>query len=83
MEISLQCIYTYDKREQDMINYVKVPEIAMKNKENLVAFMTTPLTNEEQSDLVKISACVNMDEKPPEWYMKRNGKFYFYNNKLQ
>ena len=81
-KVQLECIYTYNKRDQEMITYKKVPNSALDNKRNFVAFMTTILLGEEYEDLVKISACIQSEEKPPQWYMECNGKFYFNNCKL-
>ena len=77
MTTKLQCIYTFCNREQVIIDFGKLPKIALDNEKNFIAYAKTSLTNPEENELIKISACIMTGEKPPEWYMKCNGKFYF------
>jgi len=78
----LQGIYTYEKKEQEMIDYKFVPENVLDTKDTLVTFITDILTDEERAELRKISVCITCYDTPPKWYTNCNGKFYFIDGKL-
>ena len=78
----IQCIYTYEVKEQEMIDFLKPPKNIMDSQSNFIDYMRLILNDEEHDELVKISACVTSKENMPKWYMDCNGKFYFKNGKL-
>jgi len=76
--MELQCIYSFENGlDQIMVDFKTLPDIAMENEKNFIAFAKTPLTNPEENNLAKISACVMTKSKPPKWFMECWGKFYF------
>jgi hypothetical protein len=82
-----QFIYTYeDALDQEIINYPIMDKKHFKSKEKLIDFAVQELAPSEVEELVKISACISLDENekinPPQWYLDCNGKFYFENGKL-
>jgi len=84
MKVLLQCIYTFDNgMDQVIIDFKKLPETALTNEKNFVAYAKTPLTNPEEDALIKISACIYGEEEPPKWFMECWGKFYFKQPKNQ
>jgi len=82
MKTTIQGIYTYEEKEQEMIDYKIIPENTLDDIDTLSFFMVAILTDDEMSELRKISVCVSSDNKPPEWFMKCNGKLYYENEKL-
>ena len=76
----VQCIYTYNDRDQEMIDFKKFPKTALENERNFLVYVRGILNDAERLDLVKISACVFTDKEPPKWFMACMGKFYFKNN---
>jgi hypothetical protein len=77
--MTIQLIYTFKEKPQDFADYSISPKI-LESKEETVAFVLEPLTEDETKDLVKVSMSVNPDDEtmdPPEWYLKCNGKLWF------
>ena len=92
--ISVNVIFTYDHREQDMIDLIMYKEEFSYHLRNEVAFLKWVIEKSfkdesEAKDLVKISMCVSpqeiSDEEFTKWtgikeFLARGGKYYFQPN---
>ena len=92
--ISVNVIFTYDHREQDMIDLIMYQEEFSYHLRNEVSFLKWVIKNSfrdesEAKDLVKISMCVSpqemSDEEFTKWtgikeFLARGGKYYFQPN---
>ena len=92
--ISVNVIFTYDHREQDMIDLIMYKEEFSYHLRNEVSFLKWVIKNSfrdesEAKDLVKISMCVSpqemSDEEFTKWtgikeFLARGGKYYFQPN---
>lgn len=81
----IEFIYTYDEKPQEIIDYPFVLPI-LQNKEPLVKFALTDLSEEERRHLVKISTCVYFENEGnivlPDWFNHCNGKLWFENGRV-
>ena len=78
--MQLELINTFADAPQTIVTYPFVNSI-LESRETFIEFATAMLTEEEATQLVKISACVYYasDEVTNcEWFKECNGKFYFH-----
>jgi hypothetical protein len=77
--MQLECILTFDKKEQEIFSCDILPE-ALKSKTTLLDFIFNQLTQSEKAELVKISCCLYGENKThsdiPQWYILMNGKYW-------
>ena len=92
--ISVNVIFTYDHKDQDMIDLIMYQEEFSYHLRNEVSFLKWVIKNSfrdesEAKDLVKISMCVSpqeiSDEEFTKWtgikeFLARGGKYYFQPN---
>ena len=92
--ISVNVIFTYDHKDQDMIDLIMYQEEFSYHLRNEVAFLKWVIEKSfrdesEAKDLVKISMCVSpqemSDEEFTKWtgikeFLARGGKYYFQPN---
>jgi hypothetical protein len=80
--MKIEFIYTYNEKPQEIVSYPFVLPI-LQDKETLVKFATSDLSEEERQQLVKISTCVYFENEGeielPKWFNECNGKLYFEN----
>lgn len=82
--MKIEFILTYNSREQGFIEYPYIPQI-LNDQQTLFEYATARLSEEEKSDLIKISSCVvtgDEDFNPPKWYEETNGKLWVENGIL-
>ena len=80
-DMELQLIYTYEVtsgKEQDIINYKCWDKDIFESVDTFMEWVNEQLTDEEITELIKISTCVyNVgDFPPPDWYLECDGKIY-------
>ena len=74
--MKIQFIYTFDELEQVMLD-TEISEEKLSTMDGLIGSAMLHLKPKEKRNLIKISCCVyGEDRKPPEWYMKENGKVW-------
>lgn len=74
--MKVQFIYTFETIEQVITTFFKIEPFRLEFPAALLKCAFEQLDPEEQSELVKISACIDSEEELPAWYMERNGKFF-------
>lgn len=81
--MKIEFIYTYSDKPQEIASYPFVLPI-IQDKQTLVKFALSDLSDEEKKQLLKISSCVYFENEGevelPEWYNKSNGKIWFENS---
>ena len=80
--MEIEFIYTYNNKPQKIVSCPFVLSI-LQDKETLIKYALSNLSEEERQKLVKISSCVYFEKdgniKLPSWYNEGNGKIYVEN----
>lgn len=78
--MKIEFIYTYDNGKQEIGYYPFVLPI-IQDKETMLKYALTVLTEDERQQLIKISTCIYLENEGdielPTWYNECNGKLYF------
>jgi hypothetical protein len=77
--MKLQVIYTYHNGHQEFCKYPFVMPL-LNSEELFIEYLLSPLCYDDKLSLLKVStSIIGIYEKDivPDWYIKRNGKFYF------
>lgn len=78
--MKVQFIYSFSDMQQITTEYEKIFHPFMKDKVTFMAYAVSQLDENEQSDLVKISSCIAIEDtdnpNPPVWYSMCKGKLW-------
>lgn len=75
--MKVQFIYTFDKMEQVITKYNDLWSAFLESKNVFLSYAMAVLdTDEERSELVKISCCITDCNLFPKWYDEIKGKFW-------
>jgi len=81
-KMKIEFIYTYNEKPQEIVSYPFVLPI-LQDKETMLKFALSDLSEDERQQLVKISTCIYFENEGeielPKWFNECNGKLYFEN----
>lgn len=73
--MKIQVIVTPENGEQQIKN-VSLSEINISDPYGFMTAVMGKFPINVQQNAIKISCCMYSDKRPPNWYMKTNGKFW-------